>query len=182
MIETRRLIIKPLTYEQLVKYTACDNSLEQELNVKPSSRTISPELKEALEETILLNVADTSKNYLYSTLWTAISKAKNEMIGDLCIVGEPNTEGEIEIGYGTYEEFQGMGYMTEMVAGIISWASTQPSVKSIIASTEKMNEASSRVLIKNNFIKINENNATIQWKLELRDTNKLNVYTSQSHF
>jgi [ribosomal protein S5]-alanine N-acetyltransferase len=172
MIETRRLIIKPLTYEQLVKYTACDNSLEQELNVKPSSRTISPELKEALEETILLNVADTSKNYLYSTLWTAISKAENKMIGDLCIVGEPNAAGEIEIGYGTYDEFQGMGYMTEMVAGIISWAQTQPSVKSIVASTEKMNEASFRVLVKNGFIKINETDATIHWKLELTDEKK----------
>lgn len=172
MIETRRLIIKPLTYEQLVKYTACDNSLEEELNLNPSSRTISPELKEALEETILLNVADKSKNYLYSTLWTAISKAENKMIGDLCIVGEPNTEGEIEIGYGTYDEFQGMGYMTEIVAGIISWANTQPLVKSIIASTEKTNEASFRVLEKNNFIKINETDATINWKLELTDEAK----------
>jgi [ribosomal protein S5]-alanine N-acetyltransferase len=172
MIETRRLIIKPLTYDQLVKYTACDNSLEKELNVKPSSRTISLELKEALEETILLNVADTSKNYLYSTLWTAISKAENKMIGDLCIVGEPNTEGEIEIGYGTYKEFHGMGYMTEMVAGIISWANTQPLVKSIIASTEKLNEASFRVLVKNNFIKISETDTTINWKLELKNENK----------
>jgi [ribosomal protein S5]-alanine N-acetyltransferase len=173
MIETRRLIIKPLTYEQLVKYTACDNSLEEELNLNPCSRTISPELKEALEETILLNVADTSKNYLYSTLWTAISKAENKMIGDLCIVGEPNAEGEIEIGYGTYEEFQGMGYMTEMVAGIICWTNTQPSVKSIIASTEKTNEASFRVLVKNNFIKISETDTTINWKLELTDKKRL---------
>lgn len=167
MIETKRLILKPLTYEQLVKYTACDNSLEKELNVEPSSRTISPELKEALEETILLNVADTSKNYLYSTLWTAISKAENKMIGDLCIVGEPNAEGEIEIGYGTYEEFQGMGYMTEMVSGIINWANTQPLVKSIIASSEKTNGASFRVLEKNNFVRISETDATINWKLIL---------------
>jgi [ribosomal protein S5]-alanine N-acetyltransferase len=49
MIETVRLILKPLTYEQLVKYTKCDNSLEAELNLNETSRTISPELKEALE-------------------------------------------------------------------------------------------------------------------------------------
>jgi [ribosomal protein S5]-alanine N-acetyltransferase len=167
MIETERLILKPLTYDQLVKYTACDNSLEKEMNVKPSTRTISPELKEALEETILLNVTDKSKNYLYSTLWTAISKVENRMVGDLCIVGEPNAEGEIEIGYGTYDEFQGMGYMTEMVAGIIRWAKTQRGVISITASTEKTNEASHRVLAKNNFVKIRETDASISWKLEL---------------
>ncbi|HMC87291.1 MAG TPA: hypothetical protein VKI61_17320 [Chitinophagaceae bacterium] len=61
MVETERLILKPLTYEQLIK--------------------------EAFEQTILPNVADTTKNYLFSTLWTAISKIGNKMIGDLCIVG-----------------------------------------------------------------------------------------------
>ena len=35
------------------------------------------------------------------------------MIGDLCMVGEPNADGEIEIGYGTYEQFQGKGFMTK---------------------------------------------------------------------
>jgi hypothetical protein len=28
------------------------------------------------------------------------------MVGDICFVGEPNTEGEVEIGYGTYENFR----------------------------------------------------------------------------
>ena len=51
MIETSRLLIRPLTYEQLVKYLQNDNSLEAELNLTPSLRSISPELKEALEQT-----------------------------------------------------------------------------------------------------------------------------------
>jgi ribosomal-protein-alanine N-acetyltransferase len=169
MIETERLILKPLTYDQLVKYTKCDNSLEEELNLNETSRTISPELKEAFEQTILPNVADKNKNYLYSTLWTAISKAENKMIGDLCIVGEPNLEGEIEIGYGTYDEFQGKGFMTEIVSGIIIWTKTQSIVKSIIASTDKTNIASFRVLEKNNFNTISETDALFNWKLE---TNK----------
>ena len=119
MIETNRLILRPLTYKQLIKYVKCDKSLERELNLNETSRTISPELKEAFEQTILPNVADKSKNYLYSTLWTAISKIDNQMVGDLCIVGEPNSIGEIEIGYGTYDEFQGKGYMTEVKSGMI---------------------------------------------------------------
>lgn len=169
MIETKRLILKPLTYDQLVKYTKCDNSLEKELNLNESSRTISDELKEALEQTILRNVADKSKNYLYSTLWTAISKADNKMIGDLCIINEPDTDGKIEIGYGTYDEFQGRGFMTEIVRGIIDWAKTQACVKSIIASTDKSNIASFKVLQKNNFIKIGETETQCNWKLEMND-------------
>lgn len=167
MIETERLILKPLTYEQLIKYTKCDNSLEEELNLNETSRKMSPELKEAFEQTILPNVADKNKNCLYSTLWTAISKTENKMIGDLCIVGEPNSNGEIEIGYGTYEEFQNKGFMTEIVSGIITWIKTQAIVKSIIASTEKTNTASSKVLEKNNFIKIGETGTLFYWKLEM---------------
>lgn len=167
MIETERLILKPLTYEQLVKYIKCDNSLEVELKLNETSRTISPELKEAFEQTILPNVADKSKNYLYSTLWTAISKIDNKMVGDLCIVGEPNADGEIEIGYGTYDEFQNKGFMTEIVRGIVEWAKTQPKVKSIVASTDKTNTASFKVLKKNNFIKIGETEILGNWKLEM---------------
>lgn len=167
MIETKRIILRPLTYEQLKKYTKCDNSLEEELNLNKTSRTISPELFEAFENTILPNVADKNRNYLYSTLWTAISKAENKMVGDLCIVGEPNADGEIEIGYGTYEEFQGQGFMTEIVGGIIEWATSQPLVKSIIASTEKTNTASFKVLQKNKFIKTGETETLLNWKLVL---------------
>jgi len=169
MIETKRLILKPLNYEQLLKYCKCDNSLEEELNLNSTSRTISDELKEALEQTILPNVADETKNYLYSTLWTAISKKENKMIGDLCIVGEPNEKGEIEIGYGTYDEFRGRGFMTEMVGGIIEWAKTQPRVRTIVASTNKTNIASFKVLQKNNFTKTGETEESFNWKLEMND-------------
>lgn len=168
MIETERLIIKPLTYDQLVKYIKADNSLEVELNLNETSRTISPELKEAFEQTILPNVADTTKDYLYSTLWTVISKEANKMVGDICIVGEPNENGEIEIGYGTYDEFQKKGFMTEAVEGMISWAKSQPKILSIIASTEKENIASFTILLKNNFIKIGKTETLFNWKLQIK--------------
>lgn len=167
MIETDRLILKPLTYNQLLKYLKLDNSLETELNLNKYSRTISEELKEALEQTILPKVSDKTKNYLFSTLWTAIYKSKNIMIGDLCIVDEPNENGEIEIGYGTYREFQGKGFMTEIVGGIIKWAKSQKKVVAIVASTEKINIASSKVLEKNNFFIISETEVLINWKLIL---------------
>jgi len=167
MIETERLILKPLTYEQLIKYIKCDNSLEAELKLNKTSRTISDELKEAFEQTILPNVADKSENYLYSTLWTAILKAENKMVGDLCIIGEPNEDGEIEIGYGTYDEFRNKGFMTEIVQGIIQWAKTQPKVKSVIASTDKTNTASFKVLEKNRFVKIGETDLLFNWKRQL---------------
>ena len=168
MIETERLILKPLNYDQLVKYIKADNSLEIELNLHETSRTISPELKEAFEQTILPNVADSTNDYLYSTLWTVISKEANKMVGDICIIGEPNSDGEIEIGYGTYEEFRKKGFMTEAVKGMITWAKSQPKIFSLIASTEKGNIGSFTILLKNNFLKIGETETLFNWKLKIK--------------
>lgn len=168
MIETERLILKPLNYDQLVKYIKADNSLEIELNLHETSRTIFPELKEAFEQTILPNVADSTKDYLYSTLWTVISKEANKMVGDICIIGEPNSDGEIEIGYGTYEEFRKKGFMTEAVKGMITWAKSQPKIFSLIASTEKGNIGSFTILLKNNFLKIGETETLFNWKLKIK--------------
>jgi len=146
----------------------CDNSLEEELNLGSTSREISDELKEALEQAILPNVADLSKNYLYSTIWTAISKAENKMVGDICMYGEPNETGEVEIGYGTYNEFQNKGFMTETVKGMLGWLKMQEKVKKVCASTEKTNVASFRVLEKNNFIKVGETDNLFTWEWRIK--------------
>lgn len=168
MINTEKFTILPLIYKQLVKYLKNDNSLEFELKLNPSYQNISDELKEALEQVILPNVADKNKNYLYSTIWTAISKKENKIVGSFCFYGEPNEIGELEIGYGAYDEFQGKGIMTEIVKGAIEWAKTQNQIKGIKASTEKANFASFKVLEKNGFVQIGENENLLHWLLKLK--------------
>ncbi|MEI7661788.1 MAG: GNAT family N-acetyltransferase [Bacteroidota bacterium] len=167
MTETERLILKPLNYSQLVNYIKADHSLEAELNLNQSPRAISPELKEALENTILPNVADPNKNYLYSTLWTIISKEEKIMVGDLCFVGEPDGDGGVEIGYGTYLASRNKGYMTEAVGGLVKWAEGQPEINYISADTEKNNIASFSVLEKNGFTRVGETDTLYKWRLQI---------------
>lgn len=112
-------------------------------------------------------MADKTRNYLYSTIWTVISKTDNKMVGDICMYGEPNAKGEVEIGYGTYDEFRNKGFMTEIVHGITRWIAAQSIVKSIIASTDKVNTASFKVLEKNGFIKMGETETLFNWKLTI---------------
>ncbi len=167
MIETKRLKIKPLDFGQLQKYLKNDNSLERELCVGESTRIISPELEEALEVAILPLVAANENDYLFFTLWTIILKSENRMVGDLCFRGTPDENGSIEIGYGTYEDFRGNGFMTEAVGGMIVWAKTQPAVKSVIAETDKTNVGSMVILQKNGFVKSDESDDFFHWKLQL---------------
>lgn len=166
-VETKRLMLRPLTYAQLLKYMRLDNSLESELLLNHGQRSISPELREALEQTIVPSVADQTKNYLYSTLWTIISRQDQRMVGDLCVLGEPNAAGEIEIGYGTYEVFQNRGFMTEAVAGIIGWTRQQPAIRAILATTGKQNIASFSVLQKNHFVQEQETDDEFYWRLSI---------------
>lgn len=167
MIQTERLRLIPLTHDRLQKYLLADHSLEDDLQLAHIDLVIAPELKEAIEQVFLPNTANPEKNYLFSTLWTIILRSANRMVADLCIVDEPNDNGEIEIGYGTYVAEQGKGYMTEAVGGIIQWAKQQPSVKAIVAGTDKTNIASYTILQKNGFIRSGETEIGFSWRLEL---------------
>lgn len=165
MIETSRLILIPLTYPQMLKYIKNDNSLEAELKLNRTSMVISPLLKEALELSILPSLKDDKRNYLFSTLWTVIDKFENRSVADVCFQGDPNEQGEIEIGYGTYEQFQGKGYMTEAVKCMTNWAAQQAKVKAVVAVTDKTNVGSFTVLVKNAFEKVSESEQQFHWRL-----------------
>jgi len=58
--------------------------------------------------------------------------------------------------------------MTEAVGGMILWAKKQPEICAIIADTEKQNTASFRVLEKNGFVKTNETETLLKWRLSVK--------------
>jgi RimJ/RimL family protein N-acetyltransferase len=165
ILVTERLFIRPLSPAQLQKYTELNNILETELGLNPSGRAISAALKEALEQVIIPHVSS-SDNFLYSTLWTMIVKDLKQMVGDLCFKGSPNEHGEIEIGYGTYDGFQGRGYMTEAIGAMVGWAFRQPGVRAMIAETERDNMPSHRTLSKNGFVVYKEVENMLWWRLD----------------
>jgi [ribosomal protein S5]-alanine N-acetyltransferase len=166
MISSQNLILKPLSHQQLIKYIANDGSLERELKLNHTNKEITPSIREALSETILPNIDDSGKNHLFSSLWVIILKVESRMIGDICFVGEPAEDGEIEFGYATYEAYRGKGYMTEAIACIIEWGKRQDNVKSIFAQTAKNNPASWHILAKNNFVKVAEDEGLLSWRLK----------------
>ena len=63
----------------------------------------------------------------------------------------PPQDGTAEIGYSVLPQFQGRGYATELVGGLVRWAVRQPGVARIMAETEWANPASVRVLSKAGF-------------------------------
>ncbi len=154
MIETKRLLIKPLTAKELNLAVNSPVNFAKALGVIPSHLLINDETKEAIVNDLLPNIENPSKDYLFYTMWTIIWKEEKAIVGAICFHGEPDENGKVEIGYGTDIKYRNNGFMTEAIAGVIHWIQKNKNVKSIMAETNKSNFTSVKVLVKNNFKEI----------------------------
>ncbi len=151
MIETKRLAIKPLNSDQLEKYINSPDELAADLGLIPSLVPMPDEVKDAIRNDLLPMISDPTKDTLFYTFWIIVEKSRSAIVGGICFHGEPDENGEVEIGYGIDEPFQNRGYMSETIAGLTRWVSENNRAKVIKAETESNNIASIRVLEKNGF-------------------------------
>lgn len=89
------------------------------------------------------------------------------LIGNGGLHGPPDSTGTAEIGYSLLEPYQGKGYGTEIVRGLVDWAFAQPGVQRLIAETLPELMPSIRVLEKNGFHHIGEGSEPGVIRLEL---------------
>jgi len=60
---------------------------------------------------------------------------------------------DVRLGYVVAESAWGRGFATELVAGLVKWSQSEPSICTISAGVAPTNEASVRVLRKNGFVR-----------------------------
>jgi len=169
IIETKWLIIRPLTCDELKKYIHSPSDLAKELGLIPSQTLIDQETRDAITNDLLPNIEDPNKDPLFYTLWIVIWKSELAIVGGICFHGEPDEKGEVEIGYGTDEEYRNRSIMTEAIAGMIQWISKNKKVKIIKAETDLENFSSVRVLEKNNFITDQQNDHSVILRLAIKE-------------
>ena len=169
MIETERLVLRPLSYNELIKHVKSPNELARDLGLTPSTSLIEKEVQEAILGDLLPNLSDSTKDPLFYTMWIIIEKSIKKIIGGICFHGEPDENGEVEIGYGTDSDHQNKGYMTEAISGLIQWVKNNKHVRAIKAETDKNNIASILVLEKNNFKLIEDNDNSVVMKLYVNE-------------
>lgn len=105
--------------------------------------------------------------------WTyfPIHKQDKALIGSGGYMGKPSTDGIIEIGYEIAPAYRNRGFATEMAMGLIANGFKDANVKTIIAHTLGYDNASTRVLQKCGFSKVQEINDPDEgliWKWELK--------------
>ncbi len=155
MIETERLLIKPLSAEELIKHIKFPDELAKELGFKPSKALIDEETQEAIINDLLPNIVDQNKDSLFYTMWIIIEKKEKTIIGGICFHGKADKDGEVEIGYGIDDEYMNKGYMTETIQSLLTWLEKRKDVRIVKAETEQTNISSIRVLEKTGFKQFN---------------------------
>ena len=83
--------------------------------------------------------------------YLAMDSARGGLIGNCSFKGNPNEDGEVEIGLVTFPQFESHGYGTEMARQLIEIATAEPAARRIVAVSAAGPNAASRVLEKHGF-------------------------------
>ena len=113
------------------------------------------------------NTFFSSFNKPYTLYWNIYLKETKEYIGNVDIRSENKNFKECEIGYVIGEPFQNNGYATECVDSMIQFMSQHFSTIYMNAKFFSSNEASKRVLEKNNFLVVSSRNGLVRVQRKL---------------
>jgi RimJ/RimL family protein N-acetyltransferase len=116
------------------------------LNARLPTEWPDPELAEFMP--FYANLLRKDPDLLGYGVWLLIERESRTVVGSAGFQGHPNTDGEIELGYGVHADFRNRGYATEAARALVEWAIAQPGVKRITAHCDQENIPSHRVVEK----------------------------------
>lgn len=165
MLTTERLMLIPLTADDLKLCIKSKSKMERKLGLRISGKQLAEKMK-GLYQIKIDYISRDKENLLYYTYWQIVPKDKGYIVGEIGFKDAPNSQGEIEVGYGLDEEHRGKGYMTEALLSLTKWAFSQPNISAIIAVTLNNNIPSHRVLTRVGFKIQGHDKKYIYWRLE----------------
>jgi [ribosomal protein S5]-alanine N-acetyltransferase len=154
-IESERLRMIPLTHELLQLLHTSRAAMEQALGLAQSCWQVDEfyqkEIDDAMVNFWLPKTLANPNNFIWYTDWELVLKSTNMAIGGMGFNGEPNEQGEAEVGYMIERGHQNKGFATEALKLMSSWALSQERVKSLVVHTYRDNLPSQKILIKSGF-------------------------------
>lgn len=162
-LKTERLELVPLLPYQLRLWVEDIPKLEKDLKCSYQAEPMEGLFLEIVKEQ-LEKVEKNTNDYLWYNFGLLIRKSDQVVVGSADFKDIPNTDQEVEIGYGLGKDFEHHGYMTEAVQAMCKWALEQENVSHIIAETDVDGFASQRILQRCGFIETRRDE-TIWWRL-----------------
>lgn len=147
-LKTEHLLLYPLSFSQLILYLNDPVQLGQELGFPVLAEAMLAEAGKAIREKIIRMAEIPEKIHLWHTYWLLVLEENGQKVGVGLggFKGEPDWEGEAEIGYGIDPAYRRRGYTTEAVQALIAWAFQSLGCRAVIAETNQSNIGSIRVL------------------------------------
>ncbi len=165
-IKTERLKLITLTLDQLRLCLADPQQLEWELGLPIPQAVMSDPVPRAIGMKIAKMEGAELKSHPWYTYWLVVINRQTVGAGLVGFKGQPNEQGEVEIGYGIDKAYRNQGYITEAVKAMIAWAFQKPQCHSIIAlDTVRSNIASNRVSEKAGMVIYQESKDTLSWRI-----------------
>lgn len=166
LLTTERLILRPLTYQ--------DAKQIHELRSDPAvnalvGRTTSTGISDAIE--FIKRIDELIKNN-QGIYWAITLKGGSNLIGTICYWNFDMENDLVEIGYELLPEFQGKGYMKEVIMRVVEYGFIEMRVKTITAFPSANNTRSIAILEKMKFKTDNEVYSNIH-----ENVNDMVIYT-----
>lgn len=165
-IETERLRLLALSLDMLRRYSLAPEQLESELGFLLSRAVLSEPVVRAIYIKGMKMETAPERDHAWFTYWIMGIKDQPFGAGLIGFKGSPNNMGEVEIGYGIDPRYEGQGYTTEAVRGLLTWAFSHPRCWAVTAETRKDNAGSIRILQKVGMRRVDEGEEMFFWRLD----------------
>jgi RimJ/RimL family protein N-acetyltransferase len=168
-IEADRLRLLALTLEHLRTCLTAPERLEPELGFPVAADLVTTPVHRALCLKLDKMLHLPSDVHPWYTYWLMVIAAEPNGVGLIGFKGQPDQQGEVEIGYGIVPAERNRGYTTQAVRALIAWAFQDLACRAVVADSARDNLASSRVLAKVGMHIFRETDGTLSWRID-RDT------------
>jgi ribosomal-protein-alanine N-acetyltransferase len=167
MIQTSRLKLIPLTLDQLEIGLSSIRELSASVKIPVVESLFDGIVHRAVKMKIEKMQTVNAELHPWFTYWLIVINEDNTGAGMVGFKGTPNARGEVEIGYGIDPFYQRSGFMSEAVRALVEWAFSHPECRGITAPAVNLdNFASQKVLLKNGFVEISQDELGISYRLD----------------
>ena len=146
ILESERLTLREITLKdnEQIFFLRTDNEVNKFIYRPNKHKTV----KEAEDFIIKIRKGtETGENINWGITIPNVS----EIIGSICLWNFSEDRKVAEVGYDLHPQYQGKGYMSEALKAVLKYGFEELDLEEIEAFTEKENESSKTLLIKNDF-------------------------------
>lgn len=174
MLETERLILRPLSLDELKLQLENPAELEKQLGFFSAAYHSAEDHSDLLDAlpTWIKRVQKNQKDYIWFTNWMLVNKESNTAIGGVNLTRMGTDQEQLLIGYHVKQPFRRLGFASEAVQAITDWAFSHSSIKVLLAETLQSNASSESLLKKLGFQFYEKSKGVNIWVLHFEDFKK----------